>query len=47
MDNWDDFFVTTAGASSALLGFIFVSLSINLKQIRFYPELEISGSLTK
>ncbi|MBD2701524.1 hypothetical protein IC229_12810 [Spirosoma sp. BT702] len=39
MQNWSDFFVATAGASAALVGFIFVSVSISLKQILSYPNL--------
>lgn len=30
---WADFFVAASGASAALLGLLFVSLSINLEQI--------------
>lgn len=39
MHNWNDFFVATAGASAALTGFIFVSVSISLKQILAFPKL--------
>lgn len=39
MEKWSDFFVATAGASAALAGFIFVSVSISLKQILAFPKL--------
>ena len=39
MQDWHDFFVATAGAAAALVGFIFVGISINLKQILAWPQL--------
>ena len=39
MQDWHDFFVATAGAAAALVGFIFVGISINLKQILSWPQL--------
>jgi modulator of FtsH protease len=39
MEQWHDFFVATAGASAALVGFIFVGVSISLKQILSFPKL--------
>jgi hypothetical protein len=35
--DWSDFFVTAAGAASALAGLVFVSLSINLARIIELP----------
>ena len=39
MQDWHDFFVATAGAAAALTGFIFIGISINLKQILAWPQL--------
>ena len=36
---WDNFFVAEAGASAALLGLLFVAVSINLAKILQYPQL--------
>jgi hypothetical protein len=36
---WHDFFVGTIGASAALTGLLFVTISINLEQILKYPHL--------
>ena len=36
---WHDFFVGTIGASAALTGLLFVTISINLQQILDYPRL--------
>jgi len=33
MDGWDNFFLGQVGASAALLGFLFVAVSINLERI--------------
>jgi modulator of FtsH protease len=38
-DGWDNFFVAQVGASAALIGLLFVSLSINLQRIIAYPYL--------
>ena len=39
MNEWDDLFVATAGASAALTGLIFVGVSINLSRILAYANL--------
>ena len=36
---WDNFFVAEVGASAALLGLLFVAVSINLAKILQYPQL--------
>jgi modulator of FtsH protease len=36
---WHDFFMAAVGASAALLGLLFVSLSINIQTILKYPYL--------
>lgn len=36
---WHDFFVAAVGASAALLGLLFVTVSINLEHILKYPHL--------
>jgi hypothetical protein len=36
---WHDFFVASVGASAALLGLLFVTISINLEHILRYPHL--------
>jgi hypothetical protein len=36
---WHDFFMAAVGASAALLGLLFVSLSINIQTILKYPHL--------
>jgi hypothetical protein len=36
---WHDFFVSAVGASAALLGLLFVAISINLKQILEHSHL--------
>ena len=36
---WHDFFVAAVGASAALLGLLFVTISINLEHILKYPHL--------
>ncbi len=36
---WHDFFMAAVGASAALLGLLFVSLSINIETILKYPHL--------
>ncbi len=39
MEEWHDFFVASAGAAAALMGLLFVGLSINLSKILSYTEL--------
>jgi modulator of FtsH protease len=39
MHEWTDFLVASSGASAALLGLLFVGLSINLKKIISIPHL--------
>jgi hypothetical protein len=39
IDAWSNFFVAQCGASAALLGLLFVSVSLNLKQILAFPQL--------
>ncbi|HXW19752.1 MAG TPA: hypothetical protein VEK35_04530 [Roseiarcus sp.] len=39
MDEWQNFFVAQVGASAALLGLLFVSVSINLARILSLPVL--------
>jgi len=39
MDSWDSFFVAEAGASAALAGLVFVSISINLQKILSFKPL--------
>jgi hypothetical protein len=39
MDVWENFFLAQVGASAALTGLIFVSVSINLKKILQYSKL--------
>jgi modulator of FtsH protease len=39
MHEWTDFLVASSGASAALLGLLFVALSINLKKIISIPHL--------
>ncbi len=36
---WHDFFLAAVGASAALLGLLFVTVSINLEHILKYPQL--------
>src|SRR5580658_1140901 len=36
---WHDFFVAAVGASAALLGLLFVAISVNLEQILKFPHL--------
>jgi hypothetical protein len=43
---WHDFFVGAAGATAALTGLLFVSLSINLQQILEQPWLPRRAALT-
>ena len=39
MEAWHDFLITVAGASAALVGLLFVGLSINLDQLLEIPHL--------
>lgn len=39
MEGWENFFLGHVGASAALGGLLFVSISINVKQILSYPNL--------
>ena len=39
MSGWQDFFVAQAGAAAVLIGFIFLSVSINLKEIATHSDL--------
>jgi hypothetical protein len=39
MDEWSNFLVAQAGASAAMLGLLFVSISLNLARILTFPTL--------
>jgi hypothetical protein len=43
---WHDFFMAAVGASAALLGLLFVSLSINIQTILKYPYLPTRAAAT-
>jgi hypothetical protein len=38
-DAWSNFFIAQCGASAALLGLLFVSVSLNLSRILSFPQL--------
>lgn len=40
-EDWNDFFVASAGASAALAGLVFVAVSINIEWILKYPGLPV------
>jgi len=44
--DWHDFFLAAVGASAALLGLLFVTVSINLEHILKYPHLPGRASAT-
>jgi hypothetical protein len=39
IEAWSNFFIAQCGASAALLGLLFVSVSLNLSRILSYPQL--------
>lgn len=46
MAEWHDFFIAQVGACAALVGLLFVALSINVTQILKYPWLPARGAQT-
>ena len=46
MPEWSNFFVATVSASAALLGLIFLGISINLKQILSARGIDLRASIT-
>ena len=46
MNGWENFFIAEVGASAALLGLIFVAVSINLTRILSIPSLPNRAPLT-
>ncbi|MFY9738975.1 MAG: hypothetical protein WAK11_07955 [Candidatus Cybelea sp.] len=46
MQAWHDFFIAQVGACAALVGLLFVALSINIAQILKYPWLPARGGQT-
>jgi modulator of FtsH protease len=46
MQAWHDFFIAQVGACAALVGLLFVALSINVAQILKYPWLPARGAQT-
>jgi hypothetical protein len=43
---WKDFFITSAGASAALVGLVIVAISVNVKRILEEPQLPSRGGAT-
>jgi hypothetical protein len=46
MESWHDFFIAEVGASAALVGLLFVALSLNVSQILKYSWLPARGAQT-
>lgn len=46
MQEWNDFYVATAGAAAALAGLLFVGISINLSKILEYPTLPVRAAVS-
>jgi hypothetical protein len=46
VEDWHDFFVAEVGATAALVGLLFVAMSINIQEILKYPWLPSRGAQT-